>query len=419
MVISDTEKGMPPGAEVSVKAVGQQGWNVLREDMTLPVAILKWPSVLNNAQWMQRFASEQNVWLYPHGKTTMAPQLFDLQQKHGCRGVTVANAIQADICLRHSVRSVFIANQVTDRQSLLRLAGLCEQYDQAELFLIVDSAENANLVLDHLAQYVQRDQLKLLIEIGMPGGRTGVRSVPAAVELATLLEVAACKVSGLEAFEGIFNMADFGKATAQVEALLELMGEVYAKLVELDKFAAGTSYLSAGGSAFYDLVATRFHQFEQHKPSQIIVRSGCYISHDSGMYKRAYQDMLGRGLIQPQDQLLPALEVWGQVQSQPEQGRAFANAGKRDLSYDIELPVVNWWYRPGFHHQPVSVDGAVVVQGLNDQHAYLSFDNRVPLQVGDLLGFGISHPCTTFDKWKYLFAADDDYNITGVVKTFF
>lgn len=418
--LSSTEKGMPFGSDVPLNEIGGQGWNILKEDMTFPIAILRQQNLLHNACWMQRFITEQKVWLYPHGKTTMAPQLFALQLQHGCQGITAANVLHTEIYLRHGVRSVFIANQVADRQSLRRLAWLCEQYDDADFFLIVDSTDNARKVAEYLKVPIQSRQIKLLIEIGAVGGRTGVRSSEAAVDLAERLAESNCKPCGLEAFEGILPIANRDNAVTEVESLLATMGETYTKLVNLDLFpAVGSTYLSAGGSEYYDLVCAYFNGLDCHRERRIILRSGCYIAHDSGMYMRAFQDMLKRGLVQPDDQLQPALEVWAVVQSQPEAGRAFANAGKRDLSYDNDLPVVNWWYRPGLHYRPVPADGAIMVTGLNDQHSHLSFQDTTPLQVGDMVGFGVSHPCTTFDKWKYLFLCDNDYIITGAVKTFF
>jgi D-serine deaminase-like pyridoxal phosphate-dependent protein len=41
------------------------------------------------------------------------------------------------------------------------------------------------------------------------------------------------------------------------------------------------------------------------------------------------------------------------------------------------------------------------------------------LKPGDWLGCGISHPCTAFDKWRYLPLVDDDYRVTDSVETAF
>ena len=53
-----------------------------------------------------------------------------------------------------------------------------------------------------------------------------------------------------------------------------------------------------------------------------------------------------------------------------------------------------------------------------DQHLSLR-DPPGILSVGDLVGFGISHPCATFDRWRALFRIDSAYRVTGTVTTLF
>jgi D-serine dehydratase len=91
--------------------------------------------------------------------------------------------------------------------------------------------------------------------------------------------------------------------------------------------------------------------------------------------------------------------------------------GKRDVSYDMELPVPVAWHRKGMA-APEPLDGHSVL-GLNDQHAKVARPTGSPLQVGDLICFGISHPCTTFDKWRLIPVVDDDYQVVGAVRTEF
>lgn len=54
-----------------------------------------------------------------------------------------------------------------------------------------------------------------------------------------------------------------------------------------------------------------------------------------------------------------------------------------------------------------------------DQHAYLEIGSRNELRVGDMIGFNISHPCLTFDKWRTLPVLDPNYNVVDVIQTFF
>jgi len=119
--------------------------------------------------------------------------------------------------------------------------------------------------------------------------------------------------------------------------------------------------------------------------------------------------------------LRPALEVWSRAQSCPEPGLAILTMGKRDASFDLEMPIVRKRYRPGIDTAPQPAPATWKIANMNDQHAYLRFaaDDDAAPQVGDLVGCGISHPCTTFDKWRALFTVDDDYRVTGAIRTFF
>jgi len=154
-------------------------------------------------------------------------------------------------------------------------------------------------------------------------------------------------------------------------------------------------------------------------PSQVVLRSGCYFSHDAGHYERLLELLEQRlpEALRMERRLLPALEIWGQVLSRPEPGLAFLGLGKRDVSYDLGLPAPVRWARPG--GQPEPAPAGWKITALNDQHARLELPADARLRVGDLVGCGISHPCTAFDKWQVLFEVDDDYRVLGAIRTFF
>ena len=96
--------------------------------------------------------------------------------------------------------------------------------------------------------------------------------------------------------------------------------------------------LSAGGSAIFDLVATRLKP-ALGRPVRGLLRSGCYVTHDHGNYKRFVNVVESRLGCARGESLRPALEVWALVQSCPEPGLAILAAGRRDLSFDIEMPI--------------------------------------------------------------------------------
>ena len=182
--------------------------------------------------------------------------------------------------------------------------------------------------------------------------------------------------------------------------------------------------LTAGGSTFYDLVAERFRAADLDQGFIALTRSGCYLTHDSGSYRDRFAalrrrmpevDELGPGLE-------PALEVWAYVQSRPESGKAILTMGRRDVGFDSRLPQPERWFHPApgasaRDLKPMGPDHVVV--SLNDQHCWMEIPATSPLQVGDMVGFGISHPCTTFDKWQVICLVDENYDIVSAIRTFF
>ena len=134
------------------------------------------------------------------------------------------------------------------------------------------------------------------------------------------------------------------------------------------------------------------------------------MTHDHGLY-----DALVRPGPAGVPRLEPALEVWAAVQSLPEPGIAIAGLGKRDVSHDAGLPLPIRVYRPGAGGRSAA---GLTTLALWDQHARLACPPGA-LAVGDLVGFGISHPCTTFDRWRALFTVDGADRITGAITTIF
>jgi len=107
------------------------------------------------------------------------------------------------------------------------------------------------------------------------------------------------------------------------------------------------------------------------------------------------------------------------VQSRPEPDRAIVTLGRRDVGTDADPPLPKWWFRPGRDVQPVPAPTHWAVFGHNDQHGYLRVAPADPIEVGDWIGFGVSHPCTTFDKWRLVWGIDDAGHVTRAIRTYF
>ena len=416
-------KGYPlSGPALPISAIGAQRWSVLAGDLPLPLAVIRDSALEHNHAWMRDFTAATGVLLAPHGKTTMAPQIFAQQLAAGAWGITVANVQQLGLCVRFGVRRVIMANQLLGAAEVSAVMGLLEAHPDLEFHFLIDSQAQLASIESVAGSQRRSRKLTALVELGVPGGRTGSRTHDEALALARA--VAASKnvsLSGLECYEGLQVTGDSAR---DQQTVVELMRRVHDVALGCDReglFAGPTIILTAGGSAAFDIVA-RDLPMQLSKPVLTILRSGCYVTHDSGFYNRMLEGVKARSgaAWQARPGLQPALEVWSRVQSCPEAGLAILTMGKRDASFDLEMPIASKRYRPDADARPRSTPASWKIANMNDQHAYLRFsaDDDAP-QVGDLVGCGISHPCTTFDKWRALFTVDDDYRVTGAIRTFF
>jgi D-serine dehydratase len=225
---------------------------------------------------------------------------------------------------------------------------------------------------------------------------------------------------GIEAFEGILMITD-EENRSKATGLLDSVVALARRCDDENLFGDGEVLLTAGGSTYFDQVQQTFNRARLGRPTRIVLRSGCYLTHDVGFYAPGYDYVktVSENVAAMDGDLEPALEIWAHVQSLPEPGLGIAALGKRDISHDIVLPAIARRYRPGFDTAPRPADGVGEVAALNDQHAYLRLNPGHDLEVGDLLAFGLSHPCTTFDKWPVILLVDRDYNVIDGIRTYF
>ncbi|MDF3886009.1 amino acid deaminase [Cupriavidus basilensis] len=392
---------------------GQAGWKLLAEDLSLPAAVLYEERLVHNLEWMRRFMGEYGVQLAPHGKTTMAPKLFARQLATGAWGITLATAHQTAAAYAHGVRRVMMANQLVGRRNMEIVADLLRDPD-FEFFTLVDSPE----LVDQLGAYFsgRGQQLQVLLELGVTGGRTGVRDArqQAAVLAALARWPGVLSLAGVEIYEGVL------KEEADIRAFLQRTVAVTRELAAAGRFGRNPVVMSGAGSAWYDVVAEEFARTDIGTPIDIVLRPGCYLTHDVGIYRAAQQRILASNPVaqKMREGLLPALQLWAYVQSIPEPDRAIIGMGKRDAAFDAGMPLPAQVYRPGTE-APVPVPVHWEVTGMMDQHAYLQIRPGDDLKVGDMVAFDISHPCLTFDKWRHIPVLDGDLRVIDLVQTFF
>lgn len=410
-------KGVPSKAAVfPIEKIGTIGLRLGDDELMLPAAILKESALAGNSRWMMRFVNENGLSLAPHGKTTMSPQLIRRQLADGAWAITAATAHHARLYASWGVRRILMANQLVGAANVEAVVALLGDDPDLEFYALVDSAEGACRLAEAWTKGGAVRPLFLLLELGGEGERTGVRTSGDALAVARACAQypAALSLRGVECFEGVYG---------DVESARRLLGRLSEalELLESEQLLAGCeTIVSAGGTAFFDEAARAMLAISTGRPLRLVLRSGCYLVHDSEHYERCFDASASRcPSIAERGRLRPALEVWAHAQSRPEPSRLVASLGKRDIGHDVHPPVLLWTLRPGVDKTPRPVPDGVRVAKLFDQHICLDIPPDFDVAVGDLLGFGQSHPCTTFDKWRALFVVDDDYRVIDMIRTYF
>ncbi|GAA6143614.1 amino acid deaminase [Hydrogenophaga sp. 5NK40-0174] len=430
-------KGYPYAAPTLHRAaLAGQGWNVLRGDLPLPLAVLREAPLRHNLDWMQQFCTDQGIELAPHGKTTMSPELWAMQLDAGAWGMTFATVFQASVGVRHGVRRIIIANQVVQSAELAALQAMRESHADLQICFLLDSLEQLRLIeawMDRLVAPASVAPFDVLLEVGIEGQRTGCRTADQCRTLADHAHASgAVSIAGVECYEGVAAVGEHVHDKQVVGELMDRVDRLAHHLVNAGYMAHRQEFLvTAGGSAVFDLVARRLRP-GLPMPVRGILRSGCYLTHDHQQYARFLCCMAEREgwSVQRGEGLVPALEVLAAVQSCPEPGLALVGMGKRDVSYDLSLPVPLWRAGPAAgassgasETSPASLPSHWRVTGLNDQHGYLRYDPHSPQgewpRVGEVVGFGISHPCTSFDKWRWMPVVDSQWDVVDGITTHF
>ncbi|HEV8563924.1 MAG TPA: amino acid deaminase [Actinomycetota bacterium] len=407
-------KGFPVLAEsVLVRDAGARGWSVPR-DLRPPVMLLHEAAIEHNLALMAAFCREREVDLAPHGKTTMAPQLWDRQLRAGAWGISAATVAQAAVMRAVGVPRILVANEIVDAPSI---AWVVEQLADPgfELLCYVDSLRGVSILQERLVALDASRRLRVLVELGHEGGRTGCRSVDEALDVADAVRAAdRLELAGVSGYEGTIGDGRTVGSMAVVSGFLDRLRELGLALIERGA-VEGEMVVSAGGSIFFDVVADRLREpWPAAADVRVVLRSGCYITHDDGMYER---DSPFAGRDDPAQRFRSAIDVWSTVLSQPEPGLALLGFGRRDVSIDAGLPVPKSARTPA--DDVIRVGGAMVVTRLNDQHAFCRIDPDLRLDVGDLVACGISHPCTALDKWRVIPVVDGELRVVDAIATFF
>ncbi|MFI1354044.1 amino acid deaminase [Streptomyces sp. NPDC020898] len=413
-------KGLPPDADgLTVGELTAQHRNLFTGGFTTPVLALSAERLQHNLSLMETYAARHGLSFAPHGKTTMAPQLFRRQIEHGAWGITLAVPHQVRVARAFGIQRVFLANELVDPAALRWIAAELAADPGFRFICYVDSVRGVELMDAALREAAAARPLDVVVELGAgEDARTGVRTEAECAAVADAVAGApTLRLVGVAGYEGEVPRADPERVRAWLRRLVALAAD-------FDKAGRFTGVdgpdgivVSAGGSAWFDAVADVFVEIpELSLPVLKLLRSGAYVSHDDGHYRK----ITPFNRVPEEGALEPAFRLWTQVVSRPSPEQAFVNAGKRDAAYDLDLPFAQVVRRQG------ATEGAaerpatgVTVTGLSDQHAWLRTVPDADLEVGDWLGLGLSHPCTSFDKWQLIPVAEADGTVVDYIRTYF
>ncbi|MGY2796389.1 D-serine deaminase-like pyridoxal phosphate-dependent protein [Ewingella americana] len=389
-----------------------QGTAVLSSDKVFsPLMIMKQSALENNLRQLAAFCRENGVMLAAHGKTSMSPGVLRRAiSEGGAWGLGAATPAQVRALRQFGIRNVFLANELVDPAGIRWIGQWQKDHPDHGFLCYVDSLQGVKLLEQNLGD----SQISVLLEMSVSGGRTGCRTQDEAVSIAEAIAASSqLQLVGVAGYEGALGAGRDAAGIARVKAYCEMMIATAAALADKQLFASDNIILSAGGGAWFDVVTSCFTAASLPLPVTPLIRSGAYMAHDSGLYSRIAP------FAQPgaTHHFEASLEIWGRVLSRPEPGLAFVDFGRRDVPFDQDLPNP-LWIRNADGSEPRSASH-LTISDVNDQHAYLLLPENETLQPGDWVGCGISHPCTAFDKWRYLPLVDDNYCVTDSLETAF
>ena len=421
------DKSMPP--EIWGRTVAEVvALRIRLSRFPTPLLTLSAPAMRHNLETISAWCADRGLDLAPHGKTTMAPQLWADQLQAGAWAITLANLPQLAVARGFGVSRILVANEIISPLTLRWIADELAADPAAEVICWSDASPTVALMEEALAAHAPMlgdafRPLDVLVEVGGAGGRTGARDVDEAVEIGRAVAAAPhLRLAGVGGYEGALSHWTDADSLAGLRTYLETLVVVHHRLAGEGRYPADgrRPVLTAGGSTYFDVVADVLGPLVE-EGVRVVLRSGAYVAHDDGLYRQL--SALGEHPRTSGPTLRSALHGWARVASQPGARAGAARRRQARLPYDEGLPTVQLAAAaPGGRRSSSRASSVTALERPARLPARRSA-TTARLQVGDVLRLGLSHPCTAFDKWTLIPVVDDarsaDPNVVDLVRTFF
>jgi D-serine dehydratase len=430
--LSDTEfllteslRGFPSGhASVTSDHLEALGLKPFDGRMQLPLISLDLSAFDANTALMMRYVREQGCAIAPHAKTPMSPALARRLVAAGAWGTTVADIRQAIVMANAGLSRLIIANEIGGRMAARRLSRALTGRTDIEVFIFADTADLVSALAAEWSGRQDLPRLGILPELGLArGGARNMGAAAAVADAALALETDRLCLAGVATYEGAAATADPVETGERIDRLMSMTADLFG-IVRARVGAERPLVVTAGGSVHFDRVVKALAPaVAADGKATLVLRGGAIFFHDHGIYERGLSALdarggfrLGGAPVAAAAAFQPALRVWAEVLSRPEPGLAICGMGLRDVAMDQGLPVPLSLYRDG---RPIAALSGAAVSKLNDQHAFIDLPSGADVAVGDVVAFGISHPCTCLDRHSVLYGLDDHQAVVTAFPTSF
>lgn len=425
--INSEIKGIPFFKSTKIKNIKLEKLNIMKENVQFPILSINKKKLLNNIKIMNNFTKKNKAYLSPHCKTFMSPQIIHYHLKKTW-GVTISNNQQLSSIIKLNIKNIIYANLITNESNLIQYLNILSQYKNiTNIYYCIDSLFGLNLLIKILNKNKYNFKIRILIELGVKNGRCGIRNLKNFKELLYKFKNSPENiiVSGLFFYEGAINNKDIKIVSKKIKNLIEFTYKCHNELIARKIYKNKKNIISGGGSEYFDLVVNYFNKLNFENNPQLILRPGSFISYGHGYYEKKINNLRKRNFISNLSRkknifFEPSLLLWSHVISINDSGIAIMNFGKRDVSFDLGNPIpINIYRNKKIYKNYKVISKNLNIIKLNDQHAYLKYNSEIKLKIGDLISFGVSHPCITFDKWKYVYLVNSKLDVVDVYRTFF